>query len=390
MNLCELRWQDPLTYTYLGSPSLVRLPGGRLIATHDYFGPGCPRNHEDEEHLTSVYRSDDNGRTWLNVTHIANAYWSTLFVHQGALYLLGCSQQFGSIVIRRSDDEGRTWTHPRDEHSGLLFRGGPFHAPPNYSGAPVPIQCSKGRLYRAFEDTDPYVWGCGFQACVISVPEEADLLEAANWLMSNKLPFDPAWLPPAWGKLVNPGWLEGNIVETPEGNLWNILRFHSDPLASKAAIVQVHDNGKRVSFNPANGFINFPGGMSKFTIRWDPVSHLYWTLINPVTKELPPTTPFDLYVATDVPQINPFPRNVLALYVSNDLRTWRACKDLIVDDSGLSEEKSSAQVGFQYADWQFDGDDIIYLVRTAYGGAHNFHDSNRITFHRLPNFRDLI
>ena len=46
--------------------------------------------------------------------------------------------------------------------------------------------------------------------------------------------------------------------------------------------------------------------------------------------------------------------------------------------------------GSQYPDWQFDGEDIICLVRTAYDGAHNFHDSNRITFHRIKNFRRLI
>ncbi len=56
MQLTELRRQDPATLTYLGSPSLVRLPDGTLLATHDYFGPGCPRNHENEAHLTSVYR----------------------------------------------------------------------------------------------------------------------------------------------------------------------------------------------------------------------------------------------------------------------------------------------------------------------------------------------
>ena len=110
MQLTELRVQHPATQTYLGSPSLLRLPDGALLATHDYFGPGCPRNHEGEEHLTSVYRSDDDGESWRNLTHIASAFWSTLFVHQGHVYLLGCSQQYGSVVIRRSDDGGYTWT----------------------------------------------------------------------------------------------------------------------------------------------------------------------------------------------------------------------------------------------------------------------------------------
>jgi hypothetical protein len=49
--------------------------------------------------------------------------------------------------------------------------------------------------------------------------------------------------------------------------------------------------------------------------------------------------------------------------------------------------------GFQYADWQFDGDDIIAVVRTAFddgeGGAHTYHDANFLTFHRWKNFREL-
>ena len=62
---------------------------------------GLSRNHESEEALTSVYRSEDNGLSWQNVTHVMNAYWSTLFIHRGVLYLFGVTQQYGSIVIRR-------------------------------------------------------------------------------------------------------------------------------------------------------------------------------------------------------------------------------------------------------------------------------------------------
>ena len=118
----------------------MRLPDGALLASHDYFGlPNCPRNHEDEESLTSIYRSEDEGVTWVNITHIMNCYWSSLFLHRGSVYILGVSQQYGSVVIRRSDDGGFTWTHPADESSGLLFRGGPFRAAPNYHCAPVPV-----------------------------------------------------------------------------------------------------------------------------------------------------------------------------------------------------------------------------------------------------------
>ncbi len=372
MRFIEIKYQDPATRTYLGSPSIVRLDNGDLLATHDYFGAGCPRNHENEEHLTSVYRSRDNGQTWANTTHIANAYWSTLFKHSGALYLFGTSQQYGSIVIRRSSDHGNTWTHPKDARSGLLFKGGYYHTAPNYHCAPVPLLLKDGRLYRAFEDCDPCVWGKGFRSLVVSAPEDADLLDASKWTMSNKLPFDPAWTPPEWGRLPCPGWLEGNVIETPQGEIWNILRFNSTPVANKAAIVTVHDDGARIAFDPAAGFIDFPGGMTKFTIRREAATGLYLTLSNAADPK------------------HPGQRNVLSFHASEDLVRWRKLSTLIEDDSDLSPADSVRLVGFQYVDWHFDGDDIIYAVRTAYGGAHNFHDANRITFHRIEGYRRLL
>ncbi len=373
MQFTEIKYQDAATKTYLGSPSLVRLDDGDLLVTHDYFGPGCPRNHENEEHLTSVYRSSDDGKTWTNVTHIAGAFWSNLFQHRGCVYLLGTSQQYGSIVIRRSEDGGNTWTHPADEKSGLLFRGGPYREPPNYHCAPVAILRKDGRIYRAFEDCDPCVWGPGFRSLVISAPEGANLLDAASWTMSNKLRYEPEWTPEEWGEVLKPGWLEGNVVETPEGEIWNILRFNSEPVADKAAIVRVEQEGRRVSFDPATGFIDFPGGMTKFTIRRDAHSGVYLTLSNNNT---------DPAYAQQ--------RNVLSLHTSEDLVNWRHLETLLEDDSGLSHEESIRLTGFQYVDWQFDDDGIIYVVRTAYEGAHNFHDANRITFHTIKDFRRLL
>ncbi len=373
MKFNEIKYQDPATKTYLGSPSVLRLDGGDLLATHDYFGPGCPRNHEREEHLSSVYRSSDDGATWRNVTHEAAQYWSNLFAHGGAVYLLGVSQQYGSIVIRRSDDGGNTWTHAGDESSGLLFSGGYYHEDPNYHCAPMPVLRKDGWLYRAFEDCRGARWGTGFQSLVIAAREDSDLLQAENWTMSNKLAFDPAWLPSAWPKLDGPGYLEGNIVETPEGEIWNILRLHSSPLPGNSAVaLRVrHEAGElRQEFLR---LIDFPGAMTKFTIRRDPRTALYLTLSNNNTDALYPSQ-----------------RNVLSLHSSRDLLYWTHRQTLLEDDLPIMWEESVRSTGFQYVDWQFDGDDIIYCVRTAYDGAHNFHDANRLTFHRLEAYEGIL
>ncbi|MGD9495162.1 MAG: sialidase family protein [Armatimonadota bacterium] len=294
-------------------------------------------------------------------------------MHRGTLYLLGCSQQYGSIVIRRSDDGGDTWTHPADEGSGLLFRGGARRRPPNYHCAPVPVLEHQGRLYRAFEDCDPCVWGSGFQSLVISADADADLLCADSWTASNRIAFHPAWVPKQWGRLKRPGWLEGNVVAAPDGRLLNILRCNSTPVVDKAAVVTVEQGGRRISFNPERGFIDLPGGMAKFTIRRDAVSGLYLTLSNNNTDPTRPTQ-----------------RNVLSLHASEDLTNWRHVRTLLQDDLAHSWQDSLRLTGFQYPDWQFDGADIIAVVRTAYRGAHNFHDANRVTFHRIERFRAML
>ena len=79
-------------------------------------------------------------------------------------------------------------------------------------------------------------------------------------------------------------------------------------------------------------------------------------------------------------------RNVLALMSSADLRSWTTRTVLVY-------REDTRRHGFQYPDWLFDGEDLIALVRTAHddgvGGAHNFHDANYMTFHRIPRFRGL-
>jgi hypothetical protein len=79
-------------------------------------------------------------------------------------------------------------------------------------------------------------------------------------------------------------------------------------------------------------------------------------------------------------------RNTLALVNSADLRKWEIRCVLL-------HHPDADKHAFQYVDWQFDGNDIVAVSRTAWdddaGGAHNFHDANFMTFHRVRNFRKL-
>ena len=59
----------------------------------------------------------------------------------------------------------------------------------------------------------------------------------------------------------------------------------------------------------------------------------------------------------------------------------------------ILEHPDPEKHGFQYLDWLIEGNDIVFVCRTAFddesGGAHNYHDANFLTFHRIPNFRNL-
>jgi hypothetical protein len=345
---------------YIGSPSLAVLPYGAYVASHDEFGP---KSTEHSRAVSRIFQSQDRGARWKQIATINGAFWSTLFTHDGALYLIGPDRHHGNVLIRRSTDGGVTWTSPTNSATGLLRGDGEYHC------APMPVIQHAGRLWRAMEHREPPVaWGINYRAGMLSVPVDADLLDTTNWTCSNFVPSDRAWNGSDMG-----AWLEGNAVVTPAGEVVDVLRVQTRSPDEKAAIVRISPDGKTASFDPATGFIRFPGGAKKFTIRYDPQGKRYWSLASIVA---------DRYRANNPGSI----RNTLALTSSPDLLNWEVRCILL-------QHPDAAKHGFQYVDWLFDGEDIIAACRTAFddgqGGAHNAHDANFLTFHRFANFRQL-
>lgn len=348
---------------YIGSPSLCVLPNGDILASHDLFGP---KSNEFVRPVSRIFGSSDHGKTWQQRAEISGQFWSKLFVHRGKLYFLGTDKHHGNTIIRTSPDNGHTWSDPSGPDSGLLLSG-------EYHCAPMPLIEHNGRLWRAMEDAMGPIrqWGKRYGAFVLSIPVDADPMNAANWKRTNVLRYDSTYLNGHFG-----GWLEGNAVAGPDGRLWDMLRVddRSTP-DEKAALVSISGDGDKASFRQDSGFVVFPGGSKKFAIRRDPASGLYWTLANVIPEEVKAANPGK----------NPASiRNTLALMYSADLRNWTT-------DRVILQHSDVARHGFQYVDWIWDRRDILFACRTAFddaeGGAHNNHDANFLTFHRIRKVR---
>ena len=128
--------------------------------------------------------------------------------------------------------------------------------------------------------------------------------------------------------------------------------------------VDTEDHNAPLSFDK---LIEFPGNYSKFMIKHDDISGYYYSVATIAYSENDTRS-----------------RNLLALLRSRDLCKWETAYN-IFDYRNEPKEK----VGFQYVDFEFENEDIIFLCRTALNGAHNYHDANYSIFDRIKDFRNI-
>ena len=339
---------------YLCSPSMVRHPDGYLLSSMDLFAGGAPQN------LSLIFRSDDDGRTWHYLTELFPCFWGKLFVHRGSVYMLACSTEYGDLLIGRSTDGGRTFPAPT-----VLLRGSCKCGVAGVHKNPEPVIEHCGRLYGTLEWGS---WGEGYHAAmVMSADVNADLLNPESWRFTPPLRYDPAW--PGVAEGPSSGCIEGSLVVSPNGRLLNVMRYDMSRCTPNfgrvlAFRVDTDDPDAPLTYDHA---VALPGNHSKFMIKRDPVTGLYFTIISRILNSACAGH-----------------RNLLSLMASGDLEKWDLVTDLIDrrnDDPGYT--------GFQYVDWMIEGDDLLYLCRTAINCPHNFHDANYQTFHRLTGFRAL-
>ena len=204
---------------YTGSPGLIRLATGELLASYEWFR-GAPLK-DSVPNQTEVKVSADDGRTW-ELRGNTDIIWPSCFVHEDALYMIGNRRKSREVVISRSTDGGYTWAPDVEVCSRRSH------------GAPTTITFQGGQVYRAFE-TCPIVGRSGggrssWESFVMTGDLSKDLLDPAAWRASPMLRFPGA--PPNMNTRSYPPetgtedcWIEGNIISV-RGRLRNILRTH--------------------------------------------------------------------------------------------------------------------------------------------------------------------
>ncbi|MCQ2184994.1 MAG: glycoside hydrolase [Bacteroidales bacterium] len=319
----------------------------------------------------AMYRSTDKGLTWERYGNFKTskhqvANYCNLFVHRGSVYICGTGPDREGLRLCRSDDGGLTWTAAKDSRSGIIAQG-KFHT------APVPVVVCNGRIWRACEtypDKTPFM---------ISAPEDSDLLDASSWIMTNTVGHGSRLIE---GNKMSGSIIEGNAVVSPEGKVVNLIRTNSTKTSAYATIL--HTEGiDSLYFDPLTDWVRMPGGGKKFTVRFDPVSGMYWALTNPDSEQ-----EFNhIGLGYKVGISHSLMRNKLVLLYSPDLHQWTEVKTLMYDPDPFFH-------GFQYADWMFEGEDIVGVVRVGAPESRGLpvrqHDSNMMTFIRVDNFRQYI
>jgi hypothetical protein len=287
-------------------------------------------------------------------------FWGKLFIHKGEVYMLSVNTEYGDLLIGKSTDGGKTFSAP----VVLLRGGGGKNRSVGVHKNPQNVLCHSGRIWNTLEWGS---WGAGYHApMVMSCAEDADLLRPESWEFTPPVKYDPTWQGVAKGP--STGNIEGTLAIAPDGGLYNIMRYDmskTEPNYGLALAYKVNtqDPAAPLEFSHA---VSFPANHSKFMIKRDPVSKKYYSVATTLYDGCPDNA-----------------RDYLTLMESDDLKSFRTARELI-----NFKEIDTKHIGFQYVDFEFDGDDIIFLCRTAFNGAHSYHDSNYITFHRIKNFRD--
>jgi hypothetical protein len=293
----------------------------------------------------------------------------------GAHAELSFERQFGpdSVAARHwiSKDKGKTWTKLSKSKLGLLhastfYHDGALYALGDVSGgyggivkstdggqtwsnpvklnfifrnSPSHVEVSKGRIWIAYELL-PRPHTVNFASASIT----SNLMDTKSWVTTVR---------------------QDNIGTGNETDM--VLGRDGWPIAMPkgGSKVRALSSTEAITEKGKDDFKLTGSRIGKYSIKYDPISDKYWALTS----------------------YSPIPGNIrcgIALSSSTDLKNFTIERQVI-------QGKSVGFHGFNYPFLEIDGNDIIFVSRTAweneYGQAQRWHDADMLTFHRIRNFR---
>ncbi|MBQ8214275.1 MAG: hypothetical protein IJZ80_09720 [Clostridia bacterium] len=350
-----LDYAEP-TYICYYSPSILAMAENGKNVLYSAVEYCQVHNHAEIATQTVIKKSTDGGKTWTEVNRVKTLKWAILFNIGDQIYIAGSVTGKGYYIGAVNEGKSIAIKQLWKKSSGVFEH-----------------LIADGYLYFALD------FG------MASIPLTDDPLVADNWTLTQ----DPGelvtkkWYIQVSGKTLGEGdadLMEGSMVKGKDDKLYAIYRIESQPNANYAVMLKLSDDKKTLELiTDENGkdkgasLLNFPTTVSRFTVKYDETSQKYICISN-------------LWLTNEAPRA----RNVVGLAVSDDLFNWKVVDTLLVDREMINTVHSCWKNAFQYIDFDFDGNDLVMVVRETSGFSNTFHDGKYFTFYRVSNFRSLI
>ena len=396
---------------FLGNPSIVTLPGSRIIISLDLKGPGVKglrgmkgRSPTSGHWLQGkVFVSTDKGATWTCKNDFP-FHQAQLFRVESTVYLIGLA---GDFKIMKSVDGGETWSKPED----LMPADGEYTLTPGHvlltreyvhlavmkrvagnkddlTGAWVPVVL-RGKITTLMNRKS---WTCSEPGKLLNefVPNEC-----LAYLGLRGIPEAAPEVVKQGGK---PGglrmgpkleWDAPHVLDVRDaGHLWHDATGRTLYLMATARVQRINvaamarlvsDETGRMTLERAampggvpTVLLQVPGGNLKFDVMYDEDTHLYWLVSNMASGSLQrPGTG----TATD-------DRLRIHVHFSRNLVDWHfAC----CVDAGLSTKELR-----HFCSMAVHGSSLYIVSCSGQTKPGNRSYTDRITFHTIPSFRELV
>ncbi len=356
-------------YKCYGSPEIL-VRDDAIYITYDIQIMAFPNGGNKTLKTYTVFAKSNDGVEWEELDCFENVTYVGIIEHNGKIILMGTERHEN---LNTGNIEGRVWIAEYDLSSGTIKTTTMFDA---WGTAPTAILIHNGRIYRAYN------------LGVISADLSDNILSESSWTKtwnaadSETFPkniLSEKKFEESVGQQVTSAWgiEEGNVLLGKDGEIYIIYRIDCGPANGYAAVFKLSDDEKSLvlaNTDIGNGIISFPGNMSKFQIKYDEATEKYLSFVS---------------VTTTGGTYNQ--RNVLYLIASDDLFTWEKIgQPILVEREMMNNKHSEIAHAFQYASFDFSGDDILLIIREATGNSCNYHNANAITLYTFENYANYI